>query len=326
MKKLLLLPLATLLAGAADAQTYLADTAFTTDAGAGGARASSISKPIGNNFGLSMNKTTFFAMGEDFTVPAGQTWKIDTVIVYGYQTGGSTTSPFTDVSLQIRQGSVTGTSMYGDTTTNVLTSSGFSGIYRVDTTASSGGVTSTQRPIMYLKVKVAPTLSLTAGTYWLIWSAAGNSSLTGPWCPPKVLPGRINPGGQNGMQRVSGVWKAAKDSTSPTEMQNLGFNFILKGSSPSAIGQVAALDADLQLVPNMVQSKAVIRFNLSERTQASLKIFNVSGQLVTIVMSGDMNAGRHEVPFDASDLAAGTYFCELQASGGKQLTRLQVVK
>ena len=323
-KTLLLTAAAAALAGGASAQVYLADTAFTTEAGAGGAKASCISKPNGNNYGFGMNKTTFFALADDFTVPTGQTWNVDTVILYGYQTGSSTTSPITSVNLEIRRNTVTGTSVYGDTSTNRLTASTFTNIYRVDT----GAITSTQRPIMTMKVKVTPTLSLTAGTYWLIWSAAGNTSLTGPWGPPKVKPGRVNPTGQNGMQRTNGVWKAAKDSTSPTAMQAVGFNFIVKGPATTAVAQVAGLpETHLQVLPNPAQRAAQITFELSQPTTVGVKIYNMAGQAVATVATNEaMAAGQHSLALDAGALAAGAYFCELQTPEGKQTVKMTILK
>lgn len=69
----------------------------------------------------------------------------------------------------------------GDTTTNRLTSSVFSNIYRVMEGASGN----TDRPIM--ANTVAAPVSLTAGTYWLDWQTDGSSPYTGPWAPPITI-------------------------------------------------------------------------------------------------------------------------------------------
>ncbi len=227
MKKLLL-SLAVLGASAAVVQAQnhvlLADTAFTTTI-ANGNKVSQLSAPLGNNYGMSMSTVSGFYMAEDFTVPAGQTWTVDTLIVYGYQTGSSTTSSFTAATLEVFQGSVTGTSVFGDDFTNRMAGTGFTGIYRTTETDT----TNTQRPIMEVKIALVPAQTFTAGTYWAVWSASG-SLASGPWCPPKVLPGKINPPNQNGMQ-FTGSWVQAKDSTA-AGVQDLGFNMILKGTPP----------------------------------------------------------------------------------------------
>ncbi len=299
---------------------------MTTDPGAGGMKASSLSKPIGNNYGLSFNNTTFFAVAEDFTVPTGQTWNVDTIVVYGYQTGSSTSSPINYLTMQVCKGSVTGASVFGDTTTNRLSVANFSGIYRVDTSASSGGVGSSQRPIIELKVKVTPTLSLTAGTYWLIYSARGNSSLTGPWANPKVLPNRVNPTAQNGMQRVLGVWRPAKDSISPTVMQNLGFPLKILGPKKLGVTGAAAMEADLHCLPNPATERSRISFNLAAPAQLSLRVFSATGQLVKTLAQDRLGAGRHEYGLEGAALPPGNYYCELQTEEGRQTSSFQVVR
>ncbi len=72
-------------------------------------------------------------MADDFTVPAGSPWTIDTITFYAYQTGSTTTSTFNDVRVQIWDGPpmVGGSSIvFGDLVTNRLASSTFSNIYR----------------------------------------------------------------------------------------------------------------------------------------------------------------------------------------------------
>lgn len=327
MKRLVLLSLTAFLATtSAQSQVYLADTAFTTDIGFGGAKASTISKPNGANYGFNMNNAQFFKLAEDFTVPAGQTWNIDQVTLYGYQTGSGNVPSISDINLQIRNGSVSGPSLFGDTSINRLTSIAFTNIYKVDTTASEGGVTSTQRPIMQLKVKITPTLTLTSGTYWMIWGASGNIAFTGPWCPPKVLPNRSNPASQNGMQLAGGVWKAAKDSASAATQQNVGFNFILHGPSYAGIGDVSKMDANLQLMPNPVKNSGTISFKITERGIVSVLIYDLTGKMVLKVLNEELNAGDHQVSFNTENLVSGNYFYELQTSNGKQMNKMQISK
>ncbi|MDZ7624130.1 MAG: hypothetical protein U5J96_06760 [Ignavibacteriaceae bacterium] len=48
-----------------------------------------------------MNNNT---MADDFTIPAGETWQIDQVMTFAYQTGSTTTSTINDVRIQIWNG------------------------------------------------------------------------------------------------------------------------------------------------------------------------------------------------------------------------------
>jgi hypothetical protein len=58
--------------------------------------------------------------------------------------------------------------VFGDTTTNRLQSSTFSGVYRVGET--TGGANN--RPIMENRISVGTTLA--PGTYWLDWQTDGS--------------------------------------------------------------------------------------------------------------------------------------------------------
>ncbi len=176
--------------------TYLADIAFYTDIGYGGAEASCKAAHLEYN-GWQMSHAQYAWVADAFTVPAGTVWAFDTVIVYGYQYGSTTTSPFLNCNLQIYNGTpgLGGTVIWGDTSTNVLASTGWTGIYKVDTFSSDNGLNNVNRPIMYLKLYLATPATLSAGTYWLSWSSAGSVS-NSCVAPDKVLPGRINPTGQ----------------------------------------------------------------------------------------------------------------------------------
>jgi hypothetical protein len=55
-----------------------------------------------------------------------------------------------------------------------------------------------------------------------------------------------------------------------------------------------------------------------------LKIFDVLGREFTQLMDGELEAGVHEVHFDASRYSSGVYFYQLQA-GAAVLTRKLVL-
>lgn len=263
-----------------------------------------------------MNKAVSQRIADDFVVPAGQTWKIDTFIIYGYQTGSTTTSSFTSAALQIFQNTITGTSVFGDTTTNRMVSSEFAGYYRVGTDSSA-----VNRPIMAVKIAVVPAKTLTAGTYWASWSTTG-SIASGPWCPPKVGPGKVNPAGQNGMQFINGAWAPAVDSF------NLGFNMMLKSATPSAVVNVAQPSiSEVSMLPNPAGDIAKLQVTLNAATTVSVKMWNSAGQLVrTIATNQQMAAGTHDLEINVSDLAAGNYFVELNTPEGRHSKQVQVAR
>ncbi|MDP4115055.1 MAG: T9SS type A sorting domain-containing protein [Bacteroidota bacterium] len=188
--------------------------------GAGGAALSALGDSL-DTYGLRFNKTLYNWVADDFTVPVNATWTLDSILVYGYQTGSTTTSTFTAASLVILKGETpaTATVFAGDTTTNVLGHTYFSGVYRAQATTP----TNADRPIMVNSLTTNAVL--TAGHYWIMYAVTG-SLASGPWANPIVIPGTNTTG--NGMQRVSGTWQPAYGATTLFQQ---GFPFKVYGTS-----------------------------------------------------------------------------------------------
>jgi len=63
-----------------------------------------------------------------------------------------------------------------------------------------------------------------------------------------------------------------------------------------------------QNYPNPFNPSTKISFNLPAREFVTLKVFNVLGSEVAILINDNMEAGLHEVTFNASGLKSGVYF------------------
>lgn len=153
-------------------------------------------------------------IADDFTFTRSN--DISQIKVYAYQTGSSTTSTITAVHLQIYDGKpgAGGNVIWGDLSTNRLSSSTWTGIYRVDEYTSGA----TNRPIMECVCDVNTTLA--AGTYWLEIQVDGSLS-SGPWCPPITITGNRTTG--NAIQYL-GSWGDLLDSG-----YNQGVPFVIMG-------------------------------------------------------------------------------------------------
>lgn len=81
-----------------------------------------------------------------------------------------------------------------------------------------------------------------------------------------------------------------------------------------------------QNIPNPFNGVTAIGFNLPEQNEVSLVIYNELGQVVRTLVSGTVGAGHHSVPFDASELANGTYFYTLKAGNYVKTIRMQLAK
>jgi len=56
-----------------------------------------------------------------------------------------------------------------------------------------------------------------------------------------------------------------------------------------------------------------MRFNLPHATSISLRVYDLLGREVAILVSGDLHAGLHLISWNADGLANGIYFCRLQS-------------
>jgi hypothetical protein len=173
-----------------------------------------------SSFGWNVNQSLDFWVGDDFTVPyAG--WDIAGFSSLSYQTGSTTSSTITGMLIMIYDGvpGAGGNVIFGDATTNRLTSSGFFGVYRI----YDNSYTDNNRPIM--ENYAAFSLHLNPGSYWITWTNIGSVSFSGPWAPPITILGQNATG--NGIQgNLAGGWVSAIDASISNPQ---GFPFKLYG-------------------------------------------------------------------------------------------------
>ena len=79
----------------------------------------------------------------------------------------------------------------------------------------------------------------------------------------------------------------------------------------------------LQNYPNPFNSTTTISYDLNSSNIVRLKVFDLTGRLVTTLIDGSITTGKHEVMFDGAGLASGIYFTRLEA-GSKRMTRKMV--
>jgi hypothetical protein len=81
-----------------------------------------------------------------------------------------------------------------------------------------------------------------------------------------------------------------------------------------------------QNYPNPFNPTTKIRFEIPKQNFVSLKIYDISGREVAILINGERNAGAYDVEFDGSYLASGTYFYRLQAGDFVQVKKMVLLK
>ena len=79
-------------------------------------------------------------------------------------------------------------------------------------------------------------------------------------------------------------------------------------------------------VPNPFNPSTTIAYSVAQTGTASLKVYDLAGQVVATLVDGMVEAGSHSVVFDGSQLASGVYFYTLQAGDFVQSQKMVLVK
>jgi subtilisin-like proprotein convertase family protein len=185
------------------------------------------------NAGFGAQTANNVSLADDFTIASGS-WTVNKVTFFAYSTGyAGTTSPFEVLRFQIfnTDPSVgSPTPIYGDLTTNRLTSSTSSGIYRI-----FNALPGTTREIWKLEANINTVLP--PGTYWIEWQTGVNAALTSNFNPSSTVVGTTTQAGNNAKQHdlTGNTWAGVADGTTiPNNFQD--FHFIINYSTTSCTG------------------------------------------------------------------------------------------
>ncbi len=78
--------------------------------------------------------------------------------------------------------------------------------------------------------------------------------------------------------------------------------------------------------PNPFNPTTQIGFTLDAGRQTTLRVYDVLGREVAVLVDGMLPAGRHQVAFDASQLTSGVYMYRLQAGNQVRIGKMTLVK
>ncbi|MGI8893382.1 MAG: hypothetical protein ACR2GN_07965, partial [Bacteroidia bacterium] len=218
MKKSLLLLFAAMgTVFALSAQTILYDNGPLINApggGFGGADLSHLHSGL-TTWGAGHAVSSGFRVADEFTVPAGASWFVDSIVFYAYQTSSGLTSTINEVNFAIWDGTpgdIGSNIIYGDTMTNKLISTSWSNIYRTNAT----DFTNTDRPVMR-NVANASGLMLQSGTYWVDWQTGGTAP-SGPWVPEITITNQPATGNALQYNPATQLYAALLDNNQPQGM------------------------------------------------------------------------------------------------------------
>ncbi len=81
-----------------------------------------------------------------------------------------------------------------------------------------------------------------------------------------------------------------------------------------------------QNYPNPFNPTTRITFNLEKSGFAALTVYNILGQKVATLVSGNLSAGQHEVNFNASNLSTGVYIYKLESGNNTLIKKMMLLK
>ncbi len=81
-----------------------------------------------------------------------------------------------------------------------------------------------------------------------------------------------------------------------------------------------------QNYPNPFNPSTIISYTLAERSNVTLKVYDVLGKEVANLVNNSQEAGTHQVTFDASNLATGLYIYTLNAGNFTSSKKMMLIK
>ena len=94
----------------------------------------------------------------------------------------------------------------------------------------------------------------------------------------------------------------------------------------SSLNPIPSEFAVYQNYPNPFNPSTTIRYAIPHRSHVTLSVFNTLGQQVAQLVNADIDAGYHEIQFNATNLASGVYFYRMQAGSYVETKKLLLVR
>jgi hypothetical protein len=102
-------------------------------------------------------------------------------------------------------------------------------------------------------------------------------------------------------------------------------------AGPTAIGddEIVTTPSEFFAVsnyPNPFNAQTTISYRLPEDSRVSIDIYDNLGRKVRTLVNETQSAGRHEIAWEASDMASGLYFYRIQTNNYKAIRKMALLK
>ncbi|MSQ46232.1 MAG: T9SS type A sorting domain-containing protein, partial [Ignavibacteria bacterium] len=85
-------------------------------------------------------------------------------------------------------------------------------------------------------------------------------------------------------------------------------------------------NSDFNIFPNPANPSTTFQFNSSSESNAEIKIYSISGQLISTIFNQQVQKGKYEVKYNTLSLSSGTYYCILSVDGKIKVSPLLICK
>jgi hypothetical protein len=133
----------------------------------------------------------------------------------------------------------------------------------------------------------------------------------------------VDVGGLELEQGLSTQWWVEAHSHRPDTIIESTERFML---SPPIVVPVPEEFALHQNYPNPFNPTTVIRYDVKETGLITIKIYNILGQEVAVLVNRTIHVGFHSIIWNAGDLPSGIYFCSMEAREFTQTRKLALIK
>jgi hypothetical protein len=119
--------------------------------------------------------------------------------------------------------------------------------------------------------------------------------------------------------------------TDTLAVPNAGANTVLffPLTVPTGIQNTGSIAEDYRLsqnYPNPFNPATTISFDVKDKGMVTLKVFDILGNEVAILVNDELNSGSYNMNFDASSFTSGVYFYELQSGPFRDVKKMLLVK
>lgn len=101
-------------------------------------------------------------------------------------------------------------------------------------------------------------------------------------------------------------------------------NYLVSGSELDVEEPTMVQSFEMNIFPNPIVNDATINFNVANKAQVTMQVYDLSGRMVMNQVLGTYGEGSHTANFNVNGLTSGTYIVKVQAGNVSNTTKILV--